>query len=246
MLTSLLSFDGQSWTFCIEMFIRLLIACFCGFLIGYERTKHFKEAGIRTHVIVCLAAALMMIISKYGFSDLVNLEGTVFSGVKEADPSRIASQIVSGVSFLGAGVIFHNTNGTKGLTTAAGIWATAGIGMAIGGGMYLLGIFAAVVIFLFQSVVRKFDIAGDALHTSRLKFTVKNTAEFRKAFDEYVSSTKGQILESEIKFDDDGYAKYNITIRANHDFTIDEISSFLETAGEVKSVSCVSMNTLQN
>lgn len=244
MLTTLFSFDGQSWAFCLEMFIRIIIACFCGFLIGYERTKHFKEAGIRTHVIVCLAAALMMIISKYGFSDLISNGGTLFSGVKEADPSRIASQIVSGVSFLGAGVIFHNTSGIKGLTTAAGIWATAGIGMAIGGGMYFLGVFAAIVIFAFQSIVRKFDIAGDMLHTSRLKFTVKNTAEFKKAFDEYVESVKGQILESEIKYDDDGYAKYNITIRANHDFTIEEISNFLESAGEVKSVSCVSMNNL--
>jgi len=242
-MTAVLSiFSMETLSFYGEMFIRIIVAGICGFLIGYERTKRFKEAGIRTHVIVCMAAALMMIISKYGFTDLVDASGQLFSGVKEADPSRIASQIVSGVSFLGAGVIFHNNSGITGLTTAAGIWATAGIGMAIGGGMYGLGVFSSVAIFAFQWVVRKYDIGGDTHHTSRLKFTVKNTAEFRQAFNTYIDSLHGQILESEIKFDDEGLAKYNVTIRTNKELTIEELSEFLENAGEVKSASCVSVN----
>lgn len=225
-----------------EMFVRIIVACICGFTIGYERTRRFKEAGIRTHVIVCLAAALMMIISKYGFSNIASDLGGVYSGVKDADPARIAAQIVSGVSFLGAGVIFHNKSGVTGLTTAAGIWATAGIGMAIGGGMYALGIFASIVMFAFQWFIRKYDIGGVLLHTSRLKFTVKNTEEFRKSFNEYLNSLNCQILESEISFGEDGFANYNITVRANKEITIEELDMFLEKVGEVRSVSCTSVN----
>lgn len=228
--------------FYLEMFLRIVIACVCGFTIGYERTRRFKEAGIRTHVIVCLAAALMMIISKYGFSGAFTEYSGILSVAREADPARIAAQIVSGVSFLGAGVIFHNKSGVTGLTTAAGIWATAGIGMAIGGGMYALGIFASVVMFAFQWFIRKYDFGGVLLHTSRLKFTVRNTAEFRKSFNEYLNSLNCQILESEISFDEDGFASYNVTIRANKEMTIEELDMFLENAGEVRSVSCVSIN----
>ena len=116
----------------LDFLVRILAACFCGACIGFERTKRFKEAGIRTHIIVCCAAALIMIVSKYGFADLTYPDGSVFNGTRGADPARIAAQVVSGISFLGAGVIFKNGSTVKGLTTAAGIWATAGIGLALG------------------------------------------------------------------------------------------------------------------
>ena len=118
----------------LDFLLRILAACFCGACIGFERTKRFKEAGIRTHIIVCCAASLIMIVSKYGFADLTNAGGGVFNGTRGADPARIAAQVVSGISFLGAGVIFKNGSAVKGLTTAAGIWATAGIGLALGAG----------------------------------------------------------------------------------------------------------------
>lgn len=84
----------------LEFFFRILIAGICGGLIGYERNNRLKEAGIRTHLIVALAAALIMVVSKYGFSDVTTLKGVAL------DPSRIAAQIVTGVGFLGAGMIF--------------------------------------------------------------------------------------------------------------------------------------------
>ena len=116
----------------LDFFLRILLACLCGAGIGFERSRRLKEAGIRTHVIVCCAAALLMIVSKYGFADLTSATGEVFAGTRGADPARVAAQVVSGISFLGAGVIFKHGNTIKGLTTAAGIWATAGIGLAIG------------------------------------------------------------------------------------------------------------------
>lgn len=134
----------------LMFFLRILIACVCGAVIGYERKNRGKGAGIRTHTIVALASALMMIVSKYGFTDIAN-----FPGVKDTDPARIAAQVVSGVGFLGAGMIYFNRHLVKGLTTAAGVWATAGVGLAVGSGLYLIGIFSTVIIVLCQVFLHK-------------------------------------------------------------------------------------------
>ncbi|MBQ3053950.1 MAG: MgtC/SapB family protein [Clostridia bacterium] len=132
----------------IQYILRILVACICGFAIGYERKNRAKGAGVRTHLIVAAASALMMIISKYGFTDIASVPG-----IKEADPSRLASQIVTGVGFLGAGMIFIQKQIVTGLTTAAGIWATSGIGMALGAGMYSIGIAFTVIIILSQLIL---------------------------------------------------------------------------------------------
>lgn len=123
-----------------KLIVRLLCAVVCGLIIGSERKARSKEAGPRTHAIVCFASALMMIISKYAFTDI---NGSY-------DVERIAAQIVTGIGFLGAGMIFYKRDIIQGLTTAAGIWATAGIGMAIGSGMIIIGIVSTVIILLIQ------------------------------------------------------------------------------------------------
>ena len=115
----------------------LLLSVLLGFLIGLERKMRLKEAGIRTHTIVCVGAALMMIISKYGFGS-------------EADSARVAAQIVAGVGFLGAGIIVYKKNEVHGLTTAAGVWATAGVGMACGGKLYIIAVGATAILVLIQ------------------------------------------------------------------------------------------------
>ena len=127
-----------------ELFLRLLFACFCGGVIGLERSIRRKDAGIKTHIILALGAALFMIVSQYGFGDL-NL-----SPEYRADASRIASNIVTGVSFLCAGVIFVRGASVKGLTTATGIWTCAGIGMAAGAGMYLITLLATALILIIH------------------------------------------------------------------------------------------------
>ena len=132
------------WSQQLVLIIRLLIAGVCGCLIGYERKNRNKEAGIRTHIIVAIASCLMMEISKYGFTDTGDFDG-----------ARLAAQVVSGIGFLGAGMIFVHKNSVKGLTTAAGVWATSGIGMAIGAGMYIIGVITTVIIFLFQILLHK-------------------------------------------------------------------------------------------
>ena len=132
--------------------LRILLACICGMIIGLERKNRSKEAGIRTHFVVACGAALMMVVSKYAFFDVIG-EG-MYNGVEvRLDPSRIASTIASGIGFLGAGMIFVHKNTITGLTTAAGIWATSGVGMAIGAGMYWVGITATIIILIAQIVL---------------------------------------------------------------------------------------------
>ena len=130
---------------------RMIIAGMCGVLIGLERKNRSKEAGVRTHCVVACASALMMLISKYGFADMT----IGADGVRGADGARIAAQVVSGIGFLGAGMIFVHKNTVTGLTTAAGIWATSGVGLAIGAGMYIVGIAASVIVILAQILLHK-------------------------------------------------------------------------------------------
>ena len=122
----------------LDWLLRILVAALCGTAIGYERATQRKSAGIRTHMVVAVASALFMLVSKYGFFDLLSLHDI------SLDPSRIAAQIVTGISFIGAGTILVRREQISGLTTAAGVWATAAIGMAVGAGMYVIGIVSTV------------------------------------------------------------------------------------------------------
>lgn len=130
----------------LDWLLRIIVAAFCGALIGYERAIQRKSAGVRTHIVVAIAAALFMIVSKYGFIDVLGMHNI------SLDPSRIAAQIVTGISFIGAGTILIRKEQVSGLTTAAGIWATAAIGMAVGGGMYFIGILSTVLLFFIQTI----------------------------------------------------------------------------------------------
>lgn len=121
--------------------LNILLAVVLGFAIGYERKLRYKEAGIRTHTIVCAGSAFIMVVSKYGFGDSI-----------EADASRVAAQIVSGIGFLGAGIIIYRKHEIHGLTTAAGMWATSGVGMAAGAGMYIVAAGATVILIGVQCI----------------------------------------------------------------------------------------------
>ncbi len=138
------------WTRDVWHFIvRMLIAIICGLAIGFERKSRSKEAGIRTHAIVCLASCLFMILSKYL---TVPLFSDITGGTFNSDATRIAAQVVTGIGFLGAGIIMYRRDVMHGLTTAAGVWATSAIGMAIGGGFVVTGVVATAMILLLQLI----------------------------------------------------------------------------------------------
>lgn len=118
---------------------RLVLAALFGTIIGLDREYREKEAGFRTHFLVSLGSALMMIVSQYGFSEILTHDGV------SLDPSRIAAQVVSGIGFIGAGTIIFNHQIVRGLTTAASLWATAGIGLTAGAGMSWLALAATIL-----------------------------------------------------------------------------------------------------
>ena len=123
----------------MDFVIRLLVTGILGTIIGLDREYRAKEAGYRTHFLVSLGSALIMIVSQYGFQEIIKESSVTL------DPSRVAAQVVSGIGFIGAGTIIFQKQIVRGLTTAAGIWTTAGIGLAVGAGMYTIGIAATVL-----------------------------------------------------------------------------------------------------
>lgn len=128
----------MEWNF----ILRLCVAGLCGTIIGLDREYRVKDAGFRTHFLVALGSALMMIVSQYGFAEVLTQPGVGL------DPSRIAAQVVSGIGFIGAGTIIIHRQLVRGLTTAASLWATAGIGLTAGSGMFLLaGVATALTLF---------------------------------------------------------------------------------------------------
>ncbi len=138
-----------------EIILRLFLASLFGALIGLERERKHWAAGLRTHMLVCVGSCLMMMVSAFGFSDILGNPDITL------DPSRIAAQVVTGIGFIGAGAILFSKNETiRGLTTAAGIWTVAGIGLATGGGMVLAAAittgFAIIILWGLQPLEKKY------------------------------------------------------------------------------------------
>ena len=223
--TALTVFDN------LEFFIRIVLAAVLGALVGLERSKRQKEAGVRTHCIIACTSALFMILSKYAFVDLVSVDG-----LRGADPARIAAQVVSGISFLGAGVIFKNGNSIRGLTTAAGMWGTAAVGMAIGAGMYWVGLIEAAVLVAIQVVLHRFPVGADALTTQELVVEMADSDELLARFDEVVKSHRGKITESSLTRQD-GILRMEVTAKLDPPITHEEALACMKANDGVRRVS---------
>lgn len=150
--------DGQSWLQIGELALALVLSS----LIGLEREFKAKSAGLRTHTLVGVAAALIMLVSKYGFADVTIKYEVVL------DPSRVAAQIVSGIGFIGGGLIFVHRDVVRGLTTAAIIWLTAAVGMACGAGLPLLALFVTathfLVVYAYTPLTKRIWSENAAIH----------------------------------------------------------------------------------
>lgn len=177
-------------------FIRLVFAAICGALVGLEREKRQKSAGLRTHIIVAMASSLMMIVSKYGFFDILAIDGL------SVDTSRIAAGVVTAVGFIGGGVIFIRKDTAVGLTTAAGLWAVVGIGIAIGAGMYIVG-FATTILMLFVQFV---------MHWKKLRIVTSASGSV------VVNMTKNNLTVSTLKdkLEKDGMFIRNMSIQRSN------------------------------
>lgn len=212
-----------------NLLLRMIVASICGVFIGFERSRRQKDAGIRTHMIVALGAALAMIVSKYGFFDLLQYEGL------RADASRIASNVITGVGFLGAGVIFVRDVSIKGLTTAAGIWATASVGLAIGSGMYTVGIGASILMIVFQLVFHRFF---SRLENTVNEFTVviNDSPDAVKNFRKMLADNKLFVEKCKMTRNPDSTVILDITIKKARTTSMDEIMLIAEQSDEIISV----------
>jgi putative Mg2+ transporter-C (MgtC) family protein len=190
----------------LEYFIRILLAGICGSVIGLERRKRFKDAGIRTHLILAIGCAVIMIVSKYAFADTLDY-----------DAARVASNIITGVGFLGAGVIFVKSGSVRGLTTAAGIWTTAAIGMAIGAGFYLLGIGVTILLVVIQLLLYRLVPALESIEVAELLIKAKRTPDIleriKTELDKnniYISTMKIKKHETELDI------RFSVKVQKDH------------------------------
>lgn len=195
----------------IELILRMLLACVCGIAVGIERNMRSKEAGIRTHCIVACASALMMIVSKYGFFDLI-MSTNEFAADMRLDPSRMAQGIVTGVGFLGAGLIYLQRGMINGLTTAAGAWAVSGIGMAIGAGMYAIGISATVIVLIVQIILHTKHPFASRYKTKTLKIYDVGADDFQEFAEEKFKQLEIGIIDVSVGMNKEGTMDYSFCV----------------------------------
>lgn len=236
MLDKILSyFTSPDFISLLVRLMRIVISLFCGLLIGYERTNRGKGAGIRTHSIVAIGACLIMIISQYGFDgffESYDVEGVALS----FDPSRVAAQIVSGIGFLGTGMILIQKDKITGLTTAAGIWATAGIGMAIGCGMYTIGIAATVLIVIVQFVLHKVARFNLAAYKKDISFVMRDDTDNVLYVISTLKSFNVVPLEIEYNRRESGELELRISVQYNRKTDLKELAQKLYEDKEITAV----------
>ncbi len=192
-----------------EILLRLFVATVLGGLIGMERQRYDGGAGLRTHMLVCLGSSLIMIVSAYGFNDVLSKDHIAL------DPSRVAAQVVSGIGFLGAGtILFLKQEVIKGLTTAAGLWTAAGIGLATGGGLYFAAGAATVLVLIILVVAKPYKKRLNSRKNHNeifLKLDKEKTslttldnfiADEELSYSNFrIANTKGNIYSIELRFD---------------------------------------------
>lgn len=203
-----------------HMLIGILISILLGFIIGFERKLRRKEASIGTHTIVCIGSALLVVVSKFGFD-------------ASADSARVAAQIVSGIGFLGAGIIVYRQHEIHGLTTAAGLWATAGIGMACGAELYFVAICTTILIVavrcLYFLPVKLFR--HKRFYRLYIEFSQNDNeaAEIKKMFD------VEHFHKFEIKRDEKG-VYCSVTIDSANEFVSEKLTEIMKNFTFIRSI----------
>lgn len=239
-LSSFLTWAGGGLAplFQLELFLRTVLAAGCGAAVGVERSRRFKEAGVRTHMVVACAAAVFMMLSKYAFSDLA-VGGTMLYASRGVDASRIAAQVVSGVSFLGIGIIYKNGASVTGLTTAAGIWATAAIGMSIGSGMYTLGLAVTAALLLLQYFLHRFTIGTDSMQMVEIQVAALDAQTIYPLLSNQMKSWGMQVTELKINHTP-GQQNALINIQAKLPRTVpfEALTTFLAAQEGITSFDC--------
>ncbi len=217
----------------VEILLRLLCAAALGSIIGFERERLLWTAGIRTHMLVCVGACLIMIVSAYGFSETLAAQHVVL------DPSRVAAQVVSGIGFLGAGAILARGEIIRGLTTAASIWTVAAIGLAVGGGLYFAAGISTAVIIVILAGIKPIEEAYRARNqTARFKISAARNSLTPDLLKEALGIRTGQIKRFMVASENGESETITVVLTkvSTHD-----IRSFTSRLGELDGVTDVSL-----
>lgn len=202
--------------------LQLLLAGICGFIIGGERQSKMKTAGVRTHVMVAIASALMMIISKYGFHDVIQIAGM------SCDPSRVAAGIITGIGILGGGLIFISKQGSvSGITTATGIWVTVGIGMAMGAGMYVLGFEATALALLAQLILNGKSVRFKDAWRGQIVMEMENDEQKINAMLGNLQQKHIEIAHMKYEYEDKKRCRIRLTVTIAPEYSREQINEML-------------------
>jgi len=215
--------------------LRLLFASFLSGLIGIEREVHGRAAGFRTHLLVGVATCLMMIVSEYFFKKYGGLNSTMAVRV---DPARVAAQIVVGIGFLGAGVIIKSGRMVRGLTTAACLWMVAGVGMAVGIGLYGPAVMVAVIAMFNLVFLKQIERLIKKDHFYTLTIHSACSAENQEKFLDIIHQSKMRIVNERIEKDTTvGKSVYEYIISTNRTFDPESLIDAFLVLPEIKKVS---------
>lgn len=214
-----------------ELFVRILLGTVLGAVIGFERDLHGRPAGLRTHSIVALASATFMVIStRFTFFQHYQPGQLV-----EADPSRIAASVVSGIGFLGAGAILRTGITVRGLTTAAGLWLVAAIGMAAGGGMYLVAAFVTMIGLAALTLLRRFEDRGETIARQRVTVTMDGTQPVSSVV-EALGQRVAVVSQEEYERQDDGGVRVMLEVRTPATVHGHELARALDAVAGVRAL----------
>lgn len=202
----------------LTVLFRVALAIVLGFILGLERELYKRPAGLRTHILVCIASCLIMMVSIYGFD--------------EGDPARLAAQVVSGVGFLGAGAIMREEKGSgiKGITTAATIWMSAMIGLSCGNGFYFGAVVVTISALIILTILRNFEtkIAASSKYKSKIFMILKEKENMLANVREFLKESNLQVSDIDtrvVSFNGDGAVKLSITFERNS--SINDLYEFI-------------------
>lgn len=212
-----------------EILFRLVLAALLGSVIGLERERVIGAAGVRTLMMVCVGSCLIMMVSEYSFFDILRTEKIVL------DPSRIAAQVVTGIGFLGAGAIILRGDMVRGITTAASIWIVAGMGLAVGGGLYFPAIITTIMVLVILVAIKPLE---DRYKSRRMVYVIKFYAKHGEMSLQLLNDVMGERVQymEEFIINPNAVPSYDEII-----ITLSKISKSvgLETIALIKGISCI-------
>lgn len=213
----------------IEYIFRIILSAILGALIGYERQFEHKSAGLRTNILVCIGSCLIMILS--------NLLYEQVEGKTNADPARLAAQVVSGIGFLGAGAIIKEGVNVIGLTTAACIWVVSGVGLAVGAGYYIIAVFASLLVYIILEILSQMDSWLVPTDNIMIKIRMINDSEKIKEVYNALLKLGLKSKNFSVVFISEDIVELNILMFNPHKLKLAEISTyFTSMEGVIKSI----------